>query len=107
MMLTTSEPLHSIALSCGMCDQPHFTRSFRRKSRRDSINVAPSSARVAQSRLTPGSRKPFLARYNLSPTRQCGIGLGSRDINRPQTTFQRGGYWAPVAGSLGGAFCHG
>jgi AraC family transcriptional regulator len=30
MMLTTSEPLGSIAVSCGMCDQPHFTRSFRR-----------------------------------------------------------------------------
>jgi AraC family transcriptional regulator len=30
MMLTTSEPLHFIALSCGMCDQQHFTRSFRR-----------------------------------------------------------------------------
>jgi AraC family transcriptional regulator len=30
MMLTTSEPIRSIALSCGMCDQQHFTRSFRR-----------------------------------------------------------------------------
>lgn len=30
MMLTTSEPFHSIAMSCGMCDQQHFTRSFRR-----------------------------------------------------------------------------
>jgi AraC-like DNA-binding protein len=30
MMLTTSEPLRSIAMSCGMCDQQHFTRSFRR-----------------------------------------------------------------------------
>jgi len=30
LMLTTSEPLRSIALSCGMCDQQHFTRSFRR-----------------------------------------------------------------------------
>src|SRR5882757_3467356 len=30
MMLTTCEPLHSIAASCGMCDQQHFTRSFRR-----------------------------------------------------------------------------
>jgi AraC family transcriptional regulator len=30
MMLTTSEPLHFIAVSCGMCDQQHFTRSFRR-----------------------------------------------------------------------------
>jgi AraC family transcriptional regulator len=28
LMLTTSEPLSSIAVSCGMCDQPHFTRSF-------------------------------------------------------------------------------
>ena len=30
LMLTTSEPLSSIAASCGMCDQQHFTRSFRR-----------------------------------------------------------------------------
>ena len=30
MMLTTAEPFRSIAMSCGMCDQQHFTRSFRR-----------------------------------------------------------------------------
>jgi AraC family transcriptional regulator len=30
LMLTTSEPLSSIAVTCGMCDQPHFTRSFHR-----------------------------------------------------------------------------
>lgn len=30
LMLTTRESLSSIALSCGMCDQAHFTRSFRR-----------------------------------------------------------------------------
>lgn len=30
LMLTTSEPLSSIAVSCGMCDQSHFTRSFHR-----------------------------------------------------------------------------
>jgi AraC family transcriptional regulator len=30
LMLTTSQPLSSIAVSCGMCDQPHFTRSFHR-----------------------------------------------------------------------------
>jgi AraC-like DNA-binding protein len=30
LMLTTSEPLSSIALSCGMCDQAHFTHSFHR-----------------------------------------------------------------------------
>jgi AraC family transcriptional regulator len=30
LMLTTSEPLGAIALSCGMCDQSHFSRWFRR-----------------------------------------------------------------------------
>jgi AraC family transcriptional regulator len=30
LMLTTAEPLSSIAATCGMCDQQHFTRSFRR-----------------------------------------------------------------------------
>ena len=30
LMLTTSEPLSSIALTCGMYDQSHFTRSFHR-----------------------------------------------------------------------------
>jgi AraC family transcriptional regulator len=30
MMLTTSDSLRSIAVNCGMCDQQHFTRSFRR-----------------------------------------------------------------------------
>jgi AraC family transcriptional regulator len=30
LMLTTREPLSSIALKCGMCDQAHFTRSFHR-----------------------------------------------------------------------------
>jgi AraC-like DNA-binding protein len=30
LMLTTSDSLSAIALSCGMSDQSHFTRSFRR-----------------------------------------------------------------------------
>jgi AraC family transcriptional regulator len=30
LMLTTPEPLSSIAARCGMCDQQHFTRSFHR-----------------------------------------------------------------------------
>jgi AraC family transcriptional regulator len=30
LMLTTPAPLCAIAVSCGMCDQQHFTRSFRR-----------------------------------------------------------------------------
>jgi AraC family transcriptional regulator len=30
LMLTSSEPLSSIAVRCGMCDQAHFTHSFHR-----------------------------------------------------------------------------
>ena len=30
LMLTTTGPLSDIAVSCGMCDQSHFTRSFHR-----------------------------------------------------------------------------
>lgn len=30
MMLMTGEPLSQIALACGLCDQSHFTRVFRR-----------------------------------------------------------------------------
>lgn len=50
LLLTTSEPLSSIALRCGMCDQPHFTRSFHRivgetpyawrRTRRATLNIA-------------------------------------------------------------------
>jgi AraC family transcriptional regulator len=49
MMLTTTDPFSSIAMSCGMCDQQHFTRTFRRivgetpsmwrQTRRESLNV--------------------------------------------------------------------
>ena len=30
LMLTTNDSLSQIALACGMTDQPHFTRTFRR-----------------------------------------------------------------------------
>jgi AraC-like DNA-binding protein len=30
-MLTTAEPISSIAIKCGMCDQAHLTRTFRRR----------------------------------------------------------------------------
>jgi AraC family transcriptional regulator len=30
LMLTTDDPLSQIALACGMADQSHFTRTFRR-----------------------------------------------------------------------------
>jgi AraC-like DNA-binding protein len=52
LMLTTRESLSSIALSCGMCDQAQFTRSFRRVTgetprswRRARRGAAPAVAR--------------------------------------------------------------
>ncbi len=41
LMLTTSEPLSAIAVACGMCDQPHFTRCFASHRRRDPQCLAP------------------------------------------------------------------
>jgi AraC family transcriptional regulator len=43
LMLTTGAPLSEIALSCGMSDQSHFTRSFRRI-----VGEVPSSWRQAR-----------------------------------------------------------
>lgn len=30
LMIRTEEPLAQMALSCGLCDQSHFTRTFER-----------------------------------------------------------------------------
>jgi AraC family transcriptional regulator len=63
LMLTTGASLSEIALSCGMSDQSHFTRSFRRI-----VGEAPSSWRqmrhgAIEERVTevayPGSTKPI------------------------------------------------
>jgi AraC-like DNA-binding protein len=58
LMLTTSEPLSSIALKCGMCDQAHFTRSFHRivgetpyawrRTRRGALNMDRPSLRAGR-----------------------------------------------------------
>jgi AraC family transcriptional regulator len=63
LMLTTAASLNEIALSCGMSDQSHFTRSFRRI-----VGEAPSSWRqtrhgVIEERVTevayPGATRPI------------------------------------------------
>jgi AraC family transcriptional regulator len=63
LMLTTGASLSEIALSCGMSDQSHFTRSFRRI-----VGETPSSWRQArhgaiEERVTelayPGTTKPI------------------------------------------------
>jgi AraC family transcriptional regulator len=64
LMLTTGASLSEIALSCGMSDQSHFTRSFRRI-----VGEVPSSWRQArhgaiEERVTelayPGTTKPII-----------------------------------------------
>ena len=64
LMLTTAASLSEIALSCGMSDQSHFTRSFRRI-----VGEAPSSWRqtrhgALEERITelayPGTTKPIV-----------------------------------------------
>jgi AraC family transcriptional regulator len=64
LMLATGASLSEIALSCGMSDQSHFTRSFRRV-----VGEAPSSWRQArhgavEERVTelayPGTTKPIV-----------------------------------------------
>jgi AraC family transcriptional regulator len=64
LMLTTGASLGEIALSCGMSDQSHFTRSFRRI-----VGETPSSWRLTrhgamEERVTeladPGTTKPII-----------------------------------------------
>jgi AraC-like DNA-binding protein len=40
IMLNTREPLSQVALACGMCDQAHFTRVFRKV-----VGISPSAWR--------------------------------------------------------------
>jgi AraC-like DNA-binding protein len=64
LMLTTGASLSEIALNCGMSDQSHFTRSFRRI-----VGETPSSWRqtrhgAIEDRVTeltyPGAKKPMV-----------------------------------------------
>jgi AraC family transcriptional regulator len=67
LMLTTSEPLSSIAVTCGMCDQQHFTRSFRRL-----VGQTPSAWR----RTRRGSMCTLEERKPTPPNASPGCGLG-------------------------------
>jgi AraC family transcriptional regulator len=51
LMVTTDAPLSQIAIECGMCDQSHFCRVFRRK-----IGISPNVWRRANT-AGPGSFK--------------------------------------------------
>ena len=68
LMLTTDEPLSQIALDCGLCDQSHLTRLFRRhvgtspnawrRSRKGDPDALPvPSAKIAAPRFLPSGRE--------------------------------------------------
>jgi AraC-like DNA-binding protein len=72
MMLSSREPLSRIAVDCGMCDQAHFTRTFRKV-----VGITPS---VWRREFSPG-REPDDTR------RQVIRGASPSDIARPISIF--------------------
>jgi AraC family transcriptional regulator len=64
LMLTTGASLSEIALSCGMSDQSHFTRSFRRISGETPSSWRQTRHGVIEERVTelayPGTTKPIV-----------------------------------------------
>jgi len=70
LMKTTRDPLCQIAIECGLCDQPHFTRLFRQiigntPSAWRRINALPDAHRInpretprSWSKMPPGARAP-------------------------------------------------
>jgi AraC family transcriptional regulator len=67
MMLTTSHPLSQIALDCGLCDQSHLTRLFRRL-----VGTTPSEWRREYACRSSGSTPAPHVDH-------CGLGDGSND----------------------------
>ena len=72
MMLSSGEPLSRIAVDCGMCDQAHFTRTFRKV-----VGITPS---VWRREFSPG-REPDDTR------RQVIRGASPSDLARPTSIF--------------------
>jgi AraC-like DNA-binding protein len=66
MMLFTKEPLASIALACGLADQSHLTRLFRRV-----VGVSPASWRRLR------------AARCCDRARRTGYRVGSEQSDRP------------------------
>jgi AraC family transcriptional regulator len=53
MIRTTQEPLSQIAVACGLCDQPHLCKVFRRVT-----DMSPSAWRRAMRALAPECARP-------------------------------------------------
>jgi AraC family transcriptional regulator len=91
MMLTTNESLSEIALSCGMSDQAHFTRAFRRIVG-ETPNRWRQSRRTAlmegTARETPGKAAPWPRSMELPSDRSA---LEARLIGIIRESAVRGG----------------
>lgn len=61
LMLSTDAPLSQIALECGLADQAHFSRLFRR-----TVGDSPNAWRRA--RVSPGRQDPIAERSTSYPT---------------------------------------
>jgi transcriptional regulator GlxA family with amidase domain len=72
MMLSSREPLSRIAVDCGMCDQAHFTRTFRKV-----VGITPS---LWRRELSPGCEPDEMRR-------QAIRGASPSDIARPTSIF--------------------
>jgi AraC-like DNA-binding protein len=66
LMLTTDDPLSQIALACGLCDQSHLTRLFRRHVG-TSPNVWRRSNRADPAALSPAGPTPDPKSRHLPP----------------------------------------
>jgi AraC-like DNA-binding protein len=89
MMLTTSDPLCQIALDCGLCDQSHLTRLFRRhvgttpsEWRREyacgSFESTPADAHVVPRDIGPWNRS---VPGRVAPSRGVTAGLDVRSAS--------------------------
>jgi transcriptional regulator GlxA family with amidase domain len=72
MMLSSREPLSRVAVDCGMCDQAHFTRTFRKV-----VGITPS---LWRREFSPG-REPDGTR------REAIRGVSPSDIAGPTSIF--------------------
>lgn len=98
MMLTTGHPLCQIALDCGLCDQSHLTRLFRRhvgttpsEWRREYACGAFESAPVDE-HVSPGGVRPWNQPVSgrAAPSRGVTVGLASGPSRWPHTDMLTG-----------------
>lgn len=91
LMLETSEPLCEIALQCGLCDQAHLSRLFRR-----AVGMSPNAWRRHQQieRQSDTARESEAAEFSdrlFGVRRREGSHQGRETPTQPQTQRRQGG----------------